>query len=186
MTTNIPLNGARLWDSLMEIAQIGGTAKGGCNRQTLTDLDADGRALFQSWGEAVGLTLSVDRVGNMVFRRPGRDPSRKPIAIGSHLDTQPTGGKFDGILGVLAGLEKGEAAAAAEYGRLLARTVRPELVWSNRLRWLLFRAMRHFGAGPVRGFVQSAPAALAQMVHGRRSFKLLQSKTWEWGAGVGG
>ena len=105
MTTNIPLNGARLWDSLMEIAQIGGTAKGGCNRQTLTDLDADGRALFQSWGEAVGLTLSVDRVGNMVFRRPGRDPSRKPIAIGSHLDTQPTGGKFDGILGVLAGLE---------------------------------------------------------------------------------
>ncbi len=105
MTTNIPLSGARLWDSLMEIARIGGTAKGGCNRQTLTDLDGEGRALFQRWGEAVGLTLSVDRVGNMVFRRPGRDPSRKAIAIGSHLDTQPTGGKFDGILGVLAGLE---------------------------------------------------------------------------------
>ena len=103
--TNIPLSGQRLWDSLMEIAQIGGTAKGGCNRQTLTDLDGQGRALFQRWGEAVGLTLTVDRVGNMVFRRPGRDPSRKAIAIGSHLDTQPTGGKFDGILGVLAGLE---------------------------------------------------------------------------------
>ncbi len=105
MSTNIPLSGTRLWDSLMQIAQIGGTAKGGCNRQTLTDLDSEGRKLFQRWGEAVGLTLSVDRVGNMVFRRPGRDNSRKPIAIGSHLDTQPTGGKFDGILGVLAGLE---------------------------------------------------------------------------------
>jgi N-carbamoyl-L-amino-acid hydrolase len=89
----------------MEIARIGGTAKGGCNRQTLTDLDAEGRALFRRWGEEVGLTLSVDRVGNMVFTRPGRDPSRKAIAIGSHLDTQPSGGKFDGILGVLAGLE---------------------------------------------------------------------------------
>ncbi len=105
MSTNIPFDGARLWDSLMEIAKIGGTAKGGCNRQTLTELDGQGRALFQQWGEACGLTLSVDRVGNMVFTRPGRDPSRKAVAIGSHLDTQPTGGKFDGILGVLAGLE---------------------------------------------------------------------------------
>ncbi len=102
---NIPFSGPRLWDSLMEIAAIGGTAKGGCNRQTLTDLDAQGRALFRRWGEACGLTLSVDRLGNMVFTRPGRDPARKAVAIGSHLDTQPTGGKFDGILGVLAGLE---------------------------------------------------------------------------------
>jgi N-carbamoyl-L-amino-acid hydrolase len=102
---NIPLSGARLWDSLMEIARIGATAKGGCNRQTLTDLDGEARVLFQRWGEAAGLRLSVDRVGNMMFHRPGRDPSRKPVAIGSHLDTQPTGGKFDGILGVLAGLE---------------------------------------------------------------------------------
>ena len=81
-----------------------------------------------------------------------------------------------GVLAGLAGREGGEDAAAAEYQRLLARTVRPELVWSNRLRWLLFRAMRHFGAGPIRGFVQSAPAALAQMVHGRRSFRLLRKK----------
>ena len=89
----------------MEMAKIGGTAKGGSNRQTLTDVDAEGRALFQRWGEACGLTLSVDRLGNMVFRREGRDPARAPVAIGSHLDTQPTGGKFDGVLGVLAGLE---------------------------------------------------------------------------------
>lgn len=105
MTTNIPLSGARLWDNLMEMAKIGATAKGGCNRQTLTDLDAEGRALFQRWGEACGMTLAVDRLGNMAFTRPGRDPARKPVAIGSHLDTQPTGGKFDGVLGVLAGLE---------------------------------------------------------------------------------
>ena len=105
MNHNLPLSGARLWDSLMQMARIGATAKGGCNRQTLTDLDGEGRALFRRWGEASGLTLPVDRLGNMVFRRPGRDPSRPAIAIGSHLDTQPTGGKFDGILGVLAGLE---------------------------------------------------------------------------------
>jgi N-carbamoyl-L-amino-acid hydrolase len=105
MTTNLPLSGARLWDSLMELAKIGGTPKGGCNRQTLTDLDSEGRHLLRRWGEAIGCTLSVDRLGNMVLRREGRDPSRKPVAMGSHLDTQPTGGKFDGPLGVLAGLE---------------------------------------------------------------------------------
>ena len=105
MTNNLPLSGTRLWESLMEMARIGGTPKGGCNRQTLTDLDAEGRALFRRWGQACGLTLTVDRLGNMVFRREGRDPTRAPVAIGSHLDTQPTGGKYDGVLGVLAGLE---------------------------------------------------------------------------------
>ncbi|MFN9095736.1 MAG: Zn-dependent hydrolase [Alphaproteobacteria bacterium] len=104
-TTNLPLSGARLWDSLMELAKIGGTPNGGCNRQTLTDLDSEGRHLLRRWGEAIGCTLSVDRLGNMVLRREGRDPKRKPVAMGSHLDTQPTGGKFDGPLGVLAGLE---------------------------------------------------------------------------------
>jgi len=89
----------------MEMAKIGGTAKGGCNRQTLTDMDAEGRALFQKWAEAAGLAMLVDRLGNMIFRREGRNPSLPPVAIGSHLDTQPTGGKYDGVLGVLAGLE---------------------------------------------------------------------------------
>jgi len=103
--TNLPVSGARLWDSLMEMAKIGATPKGGCNRQTLTDLDGEARALLQKWGEALGCTATVDRVGNMVLRREGRDPSRPAVAIGSHLDTQPTGGKFDGVLGVLAGLE---------------------------------------------------------------------------------
>ena len=120
---NLPLSGARLWDSLMEMAKIGGTEKGGNNRQTLTDVDGEGRALFQKWGEAVGLTLTVDRLGNMVFRREGRNPSLPPVAIGSHLDTQPTGGKFDGVLGVLAGLEimraLHEAGAETEAPMLL-------------------------------------------------------------------
>lgn len=105
MKGNLPVSGARLWDSLMEYARIGGTPKGGCNRQTLTDLDSYARHLLAKQAAAAGATLSVDRVGNMVLTRPGRDPSRKPVAIGSHLDTQPTGGKFDGVLGVLAGLE---------------------------------------------------------------------------------
>jgi N-carbamoyl-L-amino-acid hydrolase len=103
--SNFRPSGARLWDSLMEFAAIGGTAKGGCNRQTLTDLDGQARALLQRQAEAAGATLTLDRLGNMVLTRPGRDPARKPVAIGSHLDTQPTGGKFDGVLGVLAGLE---------------------------------------------------------------------------------
>lgn len=105
MSGNLPLSSARLWDSLMAMAEVGGTSKGGCNRQTLTDLDSASRHLLQKWGEAVGLTLSVDRVGTMRLYRPGRDPSRPAVAIGSHLDTQPNGGKFDGPLGVLAGLE---------------------------------------------------------------------------------
>lgn len=102
---NIPLSGTRLWDSLMEMARIGGTAKGGCNRQTLTDLDSEGRHLLRRWAEAAGCTMRVDRFGNMALTRPGRDPKRRPVAFGSHLDTQPTGGRFDGPLGVLAGLE---------------------------------------------------------------------------------
>jgi beta-ureidopropionase / N-carbamoyl-L-amino-acid hydrolase len=125
---NLPLSGARLWESVMRMAEIGATAKGGCNRQTLTDLDGEGRHLLRRWAEECGLTLRVDRVGNMVFRREGRDPSRPPVAIGSHLDTQPTGGKFDGVLGVLAGLELmralHEAGAETEAPLLLVN-------WTN-------------------------------------------------------
>lgn len=105
MSTNLPLSSTRLWESLMELANIGALPRGGNNREALTDLDGEGRALLQRWGEAAGLTLTVDRVGNMIFRRPGRNPALPAVAIGSHLDTQPSGGKFDGPLGVLAGLE---------------------------------------------------------------------------------
>ena len=102
---NRRIDGQRLWDSLMAMAEIGATAKGGVRRLALTEVDAAGRARFREWCEAAGLTVRVDAVGNMFARRPGADPARPPVLIGSHLDSQPSGGKFDGALGVLAGLE---------------------------------------------------------------------------------
>jgi N-carbamoyl-L-amino-acid hydrolase len=102
---NLKINSTRLWDSLMEMAKIGPGIAGGNNRQTLTDEDAEGRALFQSWCTTAGLTMGVDEMGNMFARRDGTDPEALPVYVGSHLDTQPTGGKYDGVLGVLAGLE---------------------------------------------------------------------------------
>ncbi len=102
---NLRINADRLWDSLMEMAKIGPGIAGGNNRQTLTDEDAEGRALFQSWCEAAGCTMGVDEMGNMFARREGTDPDALPVYVGSHLDTQPTGGKYDGVLGVLGALE---------------------------------------------------------------------------------
>jgi beta-ureidopropionase / N-carbamoyl-L-amino-acid hydrolase len=102
---NMRINADRLWDSLMEMAKIGPGIAGGNNRQTLTDADGEGRKLFQSWCEKAGLSMGVDKMGNMFMTRPGTDPDALPVYVGSHLDTQPTGGKYDGVLGVLAGLE---------------------------------------------------------------------------------
>ena len=102
---NIRIDADRLWDSLMEMAKIGATEKGGVCRLALTDLDRQGRDLFVRWCREAGCTVTVDRMGNIFARRPGRDDSLPPVMTGSHLDTQPTGGKFDGIFGVLAGLE---------------------------------------------------------------------------------
>lgn len=102
---NLKIDGARLWDSLMEMAKIGPGISGGNNRQTLTDEDGEGRALFASWCEAAGCTMGLDQMGNMFAHRPGMDPDALPVYVGSHLDTQPTGGKYDGVLGVLGGLE---------------------------------------------------------------------------------
>jgi len=102
---NFRINGDRLWDSLMEMAKIGPGVAGGNNRQTLTDEDAEGRRLYQAWCEAEGLEMGLDKMGTMFARREGTDPSLPPVMVGSHLDTQPTGGKYDGVLGVLAGLE---------------------------------------------------------------------------------
>ena len=105
MLPNLRINPQRLWDTLMDTAKIGGTAKGGIKRLTLTDEDRQVRDWFKAQCEALGCTVALDEVGNMFARRPGQDNTRAPICIGSHLDTQPTGGKFDGVLGVLAGLE---------------------------------------------------------------------------------
>src|SRR5512134_1811977 len=99
------INAARLWDSLMELARIGATPKGGVKRLTLTEEDRRARDLFARWAREAGLAVEVDGIGNLFARRAGADPSLPPVAMGSHLDSQPSGGKFDGAYGVMAGLE---------------------------------------------------------------------------------
>jgi N-carbamoyl-L-amino-acid hydrolase len=99
------VNGERLWDSLMEMGQIGGTPKGGVSRLALTDEDRRGRDLFVAWCTAAGCSIRVDAMGNIFARRAGRHEHLAPVLTGSHGDSQPAGGKFDGIYGVLAGLE---------------------------------------------------------------------------------
>lgn len=133
MTTgaNLTINGARLWESLMEMAKIGPGIAGGNNRQTLTDADAEGRALLQRWCEAEGLSMGVDAMGTMFFRREGADPDARPVYMGSHLDTQPTGGKFDGVLGVLGVL--GALEIVRTLNELGVKTRRPIVLvnWTN-------------------------------------------------------
>lgn len=102
---NLRINGDRLWDTIHAMAEIGPGIAGGSNRQTVTDEDGVGRKLFQTWCEEAGLSMGVDQMGTMFMRREGTDPDALPVYVGSHLDTQPTGGRYDGVLGVLAGLE---------------------------------------------------------------------------------
>ncbi|MFN4193484.1 MAG: Zn-dependent hydrolase [Tabrizicola sp.] len=125
---NLRINSERLWDSLMEMAKIGPGVAGGNNRQTLTDADSEGRHLFASWCKAAGLTMGVDTMGNMFATRAGTDPDALPVYMGSHLDTQPTGGKFDGVLGVLGALE-----AVRTMNDMGVRTKHPIVVtnWTN-------------------------------------------------------
>ncbi|NAZ37684.1 Zn-dependent hydrolase [Rubellimicrobium sp. CFH 75288] len=125
---NLRVSSDRLWDSLMEMARIGPGVAGGNNRQALTDADGEGRHLFRRWCEEAGLSVAVDRMGTMFATRPGEDPSLAPVYMGSHLDTQPTGGKFDGVLGVLGGLEVVRTLNDAGI-----RTRRPIVVtnWTN-------------------------------------------------------
>ena len=122
------IDGKRLWASLMEMARIGVTAKGGVCRLTLTDLDKQARDLFVTWCRQAGCSVKVDRMGNIFARRPGRNDHLAPVGTGSHLDTQPTGGRFDGVYGVLAGLE-----VIRTLGDLGLETERPVevSVWTN-------------------------------------------------------
>ncbi len=113
--TNLKINGQRLWESLMEMAEIGATEKGGVCRLALTDEDREGRNLFIKWCEDAGLAVTVDKIGNIFARRPGKENSLPPVAAGSHLDSQPTGGKFDGAYGVLAALEVVRSLNDAKY-----------------------------------------------------------------------
>ena len=128
MATNLKVNGDRLWDSLMEMAKIGATAKGGVCRLALTDLDREARDLFIDWCRQAGCTIKIDKMGNIFARRAGKDDSLAPVITGSHIDSQPTGGKFDGIYGVLSGLEVIRSLNDLKY-----ETNRPieVAVWTN-------------------------------------------------------
>ncbi len=140
------INAERLWSSLMAMAEVGATARGGCDRQALTDADRCGRDLFASWGRAAGGTLAVDEIGNMFLRRDGLLAGADPVLIGSHLDTQATGGRFDGVYGVLAGIEV--LRTLADHGLQLPRPIEVAN-WTNEEGCRFAPAM--LGSGVVAG-----------------------------------
>ncbi len=128
MTVAKHIDAERLWSNLMELAEIGGIEGGGVNRQALTPEEFEARALCISWAEEFELSVAADEAGNLFFRIEGTEPELPIIMTGSHLDTQPTGGKFDGAFGVLAGLEA--ARAIKESGATHKRSI--EIVaWMN-------------------------------------------------------
>ncbi|MBK5542648.1 Zn-dependent hydrolase [Pseudomonas sp. TH05] len=151
----LKINGERLWASLMAMAEIGATARGGSCRLALSAEDQAGRELFAHWCTEAGLTLSIDPIGNLFARRPGTDPQAAPVMIGSHLDTQPEGGRFDGVYGVLAGLE-----VLRRLDDLQIRTRKPleVAVWTNEEGARFTPAM--FGSAVFTG-VMPLEAALA-------------------------
>ena len=128
LSDNLKLDGDRLWQSLMDMAKIGPGVAGGNNRQTLTDEDAEGRELFKKWCLKENLKMGLDSMGNMFAERAGSEPDLLPVYVGSHLDTQPTGGKYDGVLGVLGALEM-----VRTLNDLNIKTRRPIVIvnWTN-------------------------------------------------------
>ncbi len=140
--SNMRVNGARLWESLEEMAKIGPGVAGGNNRQALSDEDGEGRALFQKWCEEAGMSMGVDEMGTMFATREGAEPEALPVYVGSHLDTQPTGGKYDGVLGVLGGLE-----LIRTLNDLGIKTRRPIVVtnWTNEEGTRFYPAMMASG-----------------------------------------
>ena len=173
MPSNLRIDPERLWASLMETAAFGATARGGINRQTLTAEDAAVRGWFKRRCEAIGCKVLVDEVGNIFALRPGRQPGLAPIALGSHLDTQPTGGKFDGNLGVLAGLEAMRTLIDAGY-----ETNAPLLVasWTNEEGARFAPAM--LGSGVFAGVYARAMADGVADVGGVRFGEALESIGW--------
>jgi N-carbamoyl-L-amino-acid hydrolase len=124
----LAINAERLWDSLMTMAQIGATPRGGVCRVALTDVDRQGRDLFVRWARAAGCEVDIDQMGNIIARRAGADNSLPPVMTGSHLDSQPTGGKFDGAYGVLAGLEV--LRTLHDHGHVTRHPIEV-VVWTN-------------------------------------------------------
>jgi len=180
MPSNLRIDPQRLWSTLMETAAIGATPRGGINRQTLTEEDARVRSWFRREAEALGCTVTVDEVGNMLALRPGRQAGLAPIALGSHLDTQPTGGKFDGNLGVLGALEALRALAAAGY-----ETNAPIMVvnWTNEEGARFAPAM--LGSGVFAGVYSRAQADAIADIAGVRFGEALDAIGWRGEARAG-
>ncbi len=177
---NMKIDGDRLWDSLMEMAKIGPGVAGGNNRQTLTDADGEGRALFKKWCEDAGCTVGVDSMGNMFARREGTDPEALPVYVGSHLDTQPTGGKFDGVLGVLSGLE-----LVRTLNDLNVKTKHPIVVtnWTNEEGTRFAPAM--LSSGVFAGVLEEDWAKDRVDAEGKRFGDELKRIGWEGDEKVG-
>ncbi|HMO07500.1 MAG TPA: Zn-dependent hydrolase [Paracoccaceae bacterium] len=177
---NLRSDSARLWDSLMEMARIGPGLAGGCNRQTLTDADGEGRHLFKRWCDAAGMTMGVDTMGNMFATRAGTDPTALPVYMGSHLDTQPTGGKYDGVLGVLGALEVVRSLNDAGI-----RTRRPIVIanWTNEEGARFAPAM--LASGVFAGIHTEAYAKDRRDLEGKRFGDELRRIGWEGDETVG-
>jgi N-carbamoyl-L-amino-acid hydrolase len=180
MPSNLRIDPERLWSTLMETAAIGGTAKGGINRQTLTEDDGKVRAWFKRETESLSCRVSVDEVGNMFALRAGRRTDLAPIALGSHLDTQPTGGKFDGNLGVLGALEALRTLVAAGY-----ETNAPIVVvnWTNEEGARFAPAM--LGSGVFAGVYSRAQADAVADIEGVRFGEALDGIGWRGEAKAG-
>ncbi|KQT85994.1 Zn-dependent hydrolase [Aurantimonas sp. Leaf443] len=179
-TSNLQIDADRLWDSLEEMAKIGPGVAGGNNRQTLTDADGEGRHLFKRWCEAAGATMGLDTMGNMFARREGADPQADPVYVGSHLDTQPTGGKYDGVLGVLGGLE-----LLRTLNDLNIRTRRPIVVvnWTNEEGTRFAPAM--LASGVFAGLHEEDWAKARRDASGKRFGDELKRIGWEGEEPVG-
>jgi len=176
---NLRVNGERLWDSLMEMAKIGPGIAGGNNRQTLTDADGEGRHLFRRWCEAAGMTMGVDTMGNMFATRAGTE-DLPAVYMGSHLDTQPTGGKYDGVLGVLGALE-----VVRTMNDLGIRTRHPIVVtnWTNEEGTRFAPAM--LASGVFAGIHSEDFAKSRVDAEGRRFGDELKRIGWEGDEKVG-
>src|SRR5438093_10622016 len=163
ITSNLQIDSARLWDTIHETAKFGATPKGGVRRLTLGPEDKQVRDWFRKACEAAGLEVRVDALGSMFALRRGRDMTKPPVGLGSHLDTQPTGGKFDGVLGTLAALEAMRTLVAAGY-----ETNAPILVinWTNEEGARFAPAM--LGSGVFAGFYSRGEADAVTDIAGVR------------------
>ena len=169
-TDTLRIDGARLWRRLMALAAVGATPKGGVCRLALSELDGQGRALFVSWAEALGCSVRRDAIGNLFARREGLDPTLPAVATGSHIDTQPTGGKFDGNYGVLAGLE---VLATLNDAGLRTQAPLEVCVWTNEEGSRFVPVM--MGSGVYAGAFTLAHALAARDAEGISVQQALQA-----------